>query len=62
MNALVRFFLRWHWMAEYEKSLNARAQVEQELLDVARGVRPPPDRDQCRRWAVKLGVPRSWRP
>lgn len=49
------------WMREYEKSLNVRANVEQELFNVANGSAPLPDAEQCREWAMKLGVPNEWR-
>ena len=57
LTALRRFFARQRWMREYERGLNRRAEVEQELLEVARGVRGLPDSEQCRKWAQKLGTP-----
>jgi len=48
------------WMRSYELSLNARAKVEQELIDCANGKRDLPDAEQCREWAAKLGVPSWW--
>jgi ABC-type dipeptide/oligopeptide/nickel transport system ATPase subunit len=56
-----RFFLRQRWMRDYEKSLNRRAQVEQALFDVANGKEELPSREQCREWAMKLGVPEEWK-
>ena len=56
-----RIVCRWRWLKEYEASLNRRAEVETELFDVYSGRRPLPDKDQCRRWAVKLGCPADWR-
>lgn len=56
-----RIFRRWTWMKEYEASLNKRAEVEAELFQVYAGQRPLPDKDQCRRWAVKLGCPDDWK-
>jgi len=58
---IYRACARWRWIRSYEKSLNERAKVEQELLDCAAGRRPLPDQDQCRQWAVRLGVPSWWR-
>lgn len=49
------------WMRAYEKSLNDRAKVEQELIDCANGKRPLPADEQCREWARRLGVPAEWR-
>lgn len=49
------------WMRAYEKSLNERAKVEQELIDCANGKRPLPAEGQCREWARRLGVPAEWR-
>lgn len=61
IRALRRFLLRHRWLRDYEKSLNRRAQVEQELFDVANGKRPLPDRDKCRELALRLGVPDDWK-
>ncbi len=47
-------------MRSYELSLNARAKVEQELIDCANGKRALPDAQQCRDWAQRLGVPTWW--
>ena len=58
---LERFVGRWMWLREYEISLNRRAEVEQELFDAARGKRPLPDAEQCRKLAVRLGVPDKWK-
>ncbi len=44
----------------FADSLNRRAAVEQDLLDVANGKRSLPDANQCRAWAMKLGVPVEW--
>lgn len=49
------------WMRAYEKSLNERAKVEQELIDCANGKRTLPGKEQCREWAMRLGVPAEWR-
>jgi hypothetical protein len=58
---LERFVMRWRWLRDYEISLNRRAEVEQELFDMARGKRPLPDAEQCRKLAIRLGVPDKWR-
>jgi len=60
-NKTRRFFGRHRWLGDYEKSLNRRAQVEQELLDIANGKAPMPSREACREMALKLGVPEKWR-
>lgn len=61
MTLLRRALLRHRWQRAYELSLNERARVEQELLDAANGKAPLPGREQCRQWAVRLGVPQEWR-
>ena len=43
-------------MREYEQGLNRRAEVEQKLW-LAAGGGPLPDREKCRGWALRLGVP-----
>lgn len=48
-------------MRDYEKSLNRRAEVEEALWAAARGKTPLPDAEQCRQWALRLGVPDEWR-
>lgn len=60
-NRLRRIVMRWVWMKQYEKSLNDRAEVEQILLDVSRGVRHMLTPKECRMLAMKLGVPKEWR-
>ncbi len=49
------------FMRDYELSLNKRASVEQELFDVANGSKPILTKEQCRKLALKLGVPDNWR-
>lgn len=46
---------------QWARSLNRRAEVEQEMLDAARGKRPFPSAGDLRTWAVKLGVPEELR-
>ncbi len=48
------------WLRDYEISLNRRAEVEQELFDVANGKRPALTPERCRELAMKLGVPAEW--
>lgn len=43
------------------EGLNRRVEVEQELLDCARGKLPPPTPEKLRQWALRLGVPEDWR-
>ncbi len=45
------------WMKEYERSLGARVKVENALWDTYHGLRPLPNKEECRQWAVLLGVP-----
>lgn len=48
----------WRQFApQWARSLNRRAEVEQELFDASRGKRAMPTADELRAWAVKLGVP-----
>ena len=61
MGKIRRFFMRWAWMRAYEKSLNERAAVEQEMRDFARGSPVPPSREELMEWARRLGVPARWR-
>lgn len=49
------------FLLEYQKSLNERAKVEEELYRAARGADPFPDAKKLREWAVRLGVPEKWR-
>ncbi len=58
---LERFVGRWRWLRAYELSLNRRAEVEQELWDCSRGKKQLPDAEQCKQWALRLGVPDEWR-
>jgi hypothetical protein len=47
--------------AEWAKSLNRRAEVEQQLFDMAAGKVPLPTAAECRALATRLGVPDDWR-
>jgi len=40
--------------------INRSVPVEQELLDIANGKRPLPTAEDCRRMAMKLGVPTKY--
>jgi hypothetical protein len=44
-------------LAIARKRFNRSIEVEQVLLDAANGKRLPPDPDECRKLAIKLGVP-----
>lgn len=50
-----------NWMRDYEVSLNRRSKVESELWDVSNKLRPPPTPEECKEWAVLLGVPATWK-
>ncbi|MSW53301.1 MAG: hypothetical protein F2817_20745 [Actinobacteria bacterium] len=41
----------------YAKALNARVKVENELWQIAIGAAPLPDKEKCREWAQRLGIP-----
>lgn len=55
--------LRDHWRTWRNTShdLNRRVTVENRLWAAAAGDRPPPDANECRDLALKLGVPDSYR-
>ena len=42
---------------KWDASLNRRAEVEQLMLDAARGKRPMPSPEELRAWALRLGTP-----
>lgn len=44
-------------LVHYGHELNRRASVETELWNAVNGKAPPPDVEQLRKWALKLGVP-----
>lgn len=44
----------------HAKDLNRRAGVEQELWNCYHGKRELPDKEQCKKWALTLGVPDSF--
>lgn len=52
-----RLRARWRIIRNHGDELNRRAEVEQALLNVARGKRPPLTADECRTLADKLGIP-----
>lgn len=56
---MYRWRLRLRFLWNYGKSLNRRAEVEDELFKMARGKLPLPTADDCRRLATKLGVSES---
>lgn len=53
----VRLPARWRLIRGSADELNRRAIVEQYLFDCAKGKRPLPDAERCRRMALKLGIP-----
>jgi hypothetical protein len=57
--SLIRWRYRLLGIWDRGDDLNRRVAVEARLLATAEGKRPPPDRDECRALAYKLGVP-SW--
>jgi len=44
-----------------DADLKDRAAVERKLFAVYEGKREAPTPDECREWAIKLGVPRAYR-
>lgn len=50
-----------NWRAHYSRSLNDRADVENQLLQCAAGRKPMPTPEELRAWALKLGVPAELR-
>jgi len=51
---------RWHRLRcdwDYAEELNRRVEVEAELLAVAKSKSPLPTREQCLKWALRLGCP-----
>jgi hypothetical protein len=60
MNYLSRLIARWHTFKDHADSLNRRAEVETVLWNVAAGKRPMLTQDECRKLALKLGVPSAY--
>ena len=67
-----RALSRWTWLLyrlrarsrcwkHYDTDLNRRAAVEIRLWDTVSGKKPPPDAEECRQLALKLGVPDAYR-
>lgn len=54
---LRRIYARWHIIRHHGDQLNRRVEVENILLAVASGKRPPLTPDECRALAYRLGVP-----
>ena len=52
---------RWRLAAMLDKEFRRRVQVEEELMLRASGAKPLPNAEDCRRMAVKLGVPEDWK-
>jgi hypothetical protein len=57
MKILGRLRMRWYLIRHHGDSLNRRVEVEDKLLKMAAGKLPLPTRDQCRKMALRLGVP-----
>lgn len=53
---LRRWQARWRLIRDSGERLKRRVQVEQYLFDCAKGKRPLPDAERCRRMALKLGT------
>lgn len=54
---IYRLRARWRIIRNSGDMLNRRVEVEQVLLDVARGKRGPLSPEECKALAYKLGVP-----
>lgn len=50
---------RWSFLRNYNRELNRRVEIENELIDIANGKRPIPSRDDCQVMALKLGTPKE---
>lgn len=61
INHLHRLTDRLRRFRSLDTDLNDRATVELRLWAVVDGRKPPPDAEECRRLALKLGVPASYR-
>lgn len=61
MNAILRLIAKWRTFKDHADSLNRRAEVETVLWNVAAGKRPMLTQDECRKLALKLGVPSALR-
>jgi hypothetical protein len=66
MQWLHRMRARWRLIRNSGDMLNRRVEVENVLLSVAKGKRPPLTPDECKALACKLGVPsceitKAWR-
>ena len=60
MNALRRLISRWPTFKDHADSLNRRAEVENVLWNFAAGKRKMLTQDDCRKLALKLGVPSAY--
>ena len=64
MNVVLRLRRLRYRIAKFRSfgaEINRRAAVEAELFDMASGKKPLPSADDCRRLAIKLGVPDEYR-
>lgn len=65
LHRLVRRFVRWKYVVltyrDYHNRLNRSVDVEIALWSVASGKRGPLTPDECRKLALKLGVPDEFR-
>lgn len=48
-------------MKERSKDFERRVKVEEYLLDVFKGKKPPPDKTKCKELAFELGIPDEYR-
>ena len=58
---LYRLRARWRLWKGLSADMNRRAAVEIRLWDAVSGKKPPPDAEECRALALKLGVPEAYR-
>jgi len=56
-----RALARLRRIRSMDADLKDRAAVERKLFAVYEGKREAPTPDECREWAIKLGVPRAYR-
>ena len=56
-----RIKAKWWLLTRVEDQYNRRTYVEKRLRDCARGARELPTAEECREWALKLGIPTEYR-
>ena len=57
---LKRLRMRWYNLRHQAEALNRRAEIEAILIDMSKGKRPLPTREECFALAMKLGTPKAY--